>query len=553
MITSLTIQNYALISQLEISFNQGFSVLTGETGAGKSIILGALSLILGQRADSKSIKEGENKCMIEGIFDISAYNLEHFFSEKEWDYDASHCIIRREIYANGKSRAFINDMPVALTDLKELVTLLVDVHSQHQNLLLGDNRFQMRVLDALTGNPGLFATYKNSYNQYTYIQKQLNVLKKEADENRNEEDYIRFTYAQLEEASLKPGEQAELEQEIDTLSHTEEIKRELFRISQIFSEEERGIVISLKDAVTTTQSLQKIYQPAHAMYERLQTAYEDIKDLTREIEIRENELEYDPQRLSMLNERLDLIFSLQQKHRVDSVEKLIEILQSMERKLNTIDHFDEEIGKLEKQLEELYVQLIETAGQISEIRHKAAQKLEEQLTAKVSVLGMPNMRFSCLIEKKQFPESSGMDAVTFLFSANKNVSLMPVSQIASGGEISRLMLGIKALIAGAMALPTIIFDEIDTGVSGEIAGKMGDIMKELGTVMQVITITHLPQIAAKGNTHFYVYKNEQGDVTETHIRQLTKEERIREIAQMLSGTEFSEAAIANAKELLEKE
>ncbi|MDR1119536.1 MAG: DNA repair protein RecN [Dysgonamonadaceae bacterium] len=550
MLSALSIQNYALISKLEIDFNKGFSVLTGETGAGKSIILGALSLILGQRADSKSIKQGKDKCIIEGVFDIASYDLESFFTEQSWEYDAQHCIIRREIHVSGKSRAFINDTPVALNDMKELVGRLIDVHSQHQNLLLGDDRFQMRVLDALTGQADLLSAYRQTYNRYVAAQKQLNVLKKEAENSRLEEDYLRYQYKQLDEAHLKTGEQTLLEQEIEMLSHVEEIKSKLFSVSQLLTNEEHGIVLQLKEALSATQSIQKIYPPAQETIERLESAYLDIKDLSTEIESREENMEYDPQRLSLLNERLDMLFSLQQKHRVRSVEELIAIRDDMEKKLSSIEHSEEQIAAREKEVETIYTQVLLFAGQISEIRRKTARQLEKDLTNKVSVLGMPNMQFSCRLEQKPQVDSYGLDAVTFLFSANKNVAMMPVSQIASGGEISRLMLGVKALIAGAMALPSIIFDEIDTGVSGEIADKMGDIMKALGTVMQVITITHLPQIAAKGDHHYFVYKNDTQDATETNIRLLSHDERIREIAQMLSGSNLTEAAIANAKELL---
>jgi DNA repair protein RecN (Recombination protein N) len=550
MLSALSIQNYALISKLEIDFNKGFSVLTGETGAGKSIILGALSLILGQRADSKSIKQGKDKCIIEGVFDIATYDLESFFTEQSWEYDARHCIIRREIHVNGKSRAFINDTPVALNDMKELVGRLIDVHSQHQNLLLGDDRFQMRVLDALTGQADLLSAYKQTYHQYIAAQKQLNTLKKEMENSRLEEDYLRYQYKQLNEARLKAGEQTLLEQEIETLSHVEEIKSNLFRVSQLLTNEEHGTILQLKEALSATQSIQKIYPPAQETIERLESAYLDIKDLSTEIESREENMEYDPQRLSLLNERLDMLFSLQQKHRVRSVEELIVIRDDMEKKLSSIEHSEEQISAWEKEVETIYAQVLLLAEQISEIRRKTAQQLEKDLTDKVSVLGMPNMQFSCRLEQKPQVDSYGLDAVTFLFSANKNVAMMPVSQIASGGEISRLMLGVKALIAGAMSLPSIIFDEIDTGVSGEIADKMGDIMKALGTVMQVITITHLPQIAAKGDYHYFVYKNDTQDATETNIRLLTHNERIQEIAQMLSGSNLTEAAIANAKELL---
>ena len=549
MLTSLSIRNYALISYLEIDFHSGFSVLTGETGAGKSIILGALSLILGQRADSKSIKQGANKCTIEGCFNISSYNIESFFSEKEWEYDAQHCIIRREIYDNGKSRAFINDVPVTLSDLKELVSILIDVHSQHQNLLLGDNHFQMQVVDALTNQPELFQKYKKLYTSYIAVKKDLNLLIDNAQKSREEEEYIRFQVQQLKEVNLVEGEQGSLEQEIQVLSHVEEIKSGLFHLYRILSDEEHGVVVQLKNSLNITQSLQKLNSSSD-IQERLHTAYIDIKELAREISGKEDALEHDPEKLQILNDRLNTLLSLQQKHRVNTVEELLEIQRSMEEKLAVIDSFDEQIAVLQKQSDEIYKQVCILAEQLSQIRQQAAKDLEQQLIEKVSVLGMPNMCFSCNIKQKINPDNSGINDITFLFSANKNIQLQPVAEIASGGEISRLMLGIKALIAGSMALPTIIFDEIDTGVSGEIADKMGDIMKELGGIMQVITITHLPQIAAKGNYHYHVYKNDVQETTETHICKLKQEERVKEIAQMLSGSKLSDAAIANAKELL---
>jgi DNA repair protein RecN (Recombination protein N) len=550
MLTSLTIQNYALISRLEIGFNRGFSVLTGETGAGKSIILGALSLILGQRADSRSIKQGRDRCIVEAVFDIASYRLQELFSEKEWEYDAQQCIIRREIHLSGKSRAFINDTPVALSDLKELAGRLIDVHSQHQNLLLGDDRFQLQALDALAARPDLFAAYRQTFRQYAGVRDRLNALKKEADADRTEEDYLRFQAEQLAEAALKAGEQADLEREIETLSHAEEIKSALYRIAQLLADEALGVVPRLKEALTTARSLQKTFLPAQEMAERMESAYLDIRDLLREVEQREENLAYDPQRLTMLNERLDRIFSLQQKHRAGSVEALLEIQQDINRRLLSIDRFDERIAALEKESEALLAQTLATARQIGEVRRTAAAQLERDLIATVSPLGMPNMRFACRLEQKQQPDGSGMDAVTFLFSSNKNTPLMPVAQIASGGEISRLMLGIKALIAGAVALPTIIFDEIDTGVSGETANRMGAIMAALGAVMQVVAITHLPQIAARGDAHYLVYKDDVRDSTETNIRLLDDNRRINEIAQMLSGSNLTEAAIANAKELL---
>jgi len=552
MLKNLTIQNYALISKLEIDFTQGFSVITGETGAGKSIIIGALSLILGQRADAKSIKQGESKCLIEGLFDLSAYNIESFFKEKDLDYDAQNCILRREIWDSGKSRAFINDTPVTLTDLKELGTFLIDIHSQHQNLLLGDNKFQLQVLDILANNKQLREEYSKTYQSFVSLKKQIQELEESAKEHSAEKDYMTFQYNQLDEAQLKAHEQTELEKEQETLSHVEEIKSGLYAIEQLLHQEDRGVIVSLKEALRVALSLNKIYPSSLEMKERVETAYLDLNDLLLDITNQQERLELDPERLQWINERLDLLYSLQQKHKVDSVEALIELRDNLSFQLQKIDNYDEEIEKLQKQLDASQKIVLSLAKELTKTRQKAATQFEKQLIEKVSILGMPYMRFNCQIYSRETPGISGLDDVSFLFSANKNGELKPVAQTASGGEISRLMLGIKALIAGATSLPTIIFDEIDTGVSGEVADKMGDIMRQMGDVMQVIAITHLPQIAAKGNSQFFVYKEEKENFTETHIRPLSKDERIKEIAQMLSGSELTDAAIENAKELLKR-
>jgi DNA repair protein RecN (Recombination protein N) len=550
MLKSLTIRNYALISQLEIDFPAGFSVITGETGAGKSIILGALSLILGQRADAKAIKQNADKCLIEGVFDVSSYQLESFFAEHDLIDDAQTCILRREIWASGKSRAFINDSPAGLNDLKELGAFLIDIHSQHQNLLLADNHFQLQVLDVLALNKDLKNEYITAYKKYVSLGKQLRALKEKIRDQGAEEEYIRFQFKQLEDARLQIGEQAGLEQEAETLAHIEEIKSGLYRIGQLLSSDGTGIVVSLKESLNAVQTLRKVYTAIDEIAERIESAYLDLKDLAMEINFRQESLEYNPERLLEITTRLDLIYSLQQKHRLDSVESLIELRDKLDRQIREIDHYDEELAALEKETATAYTKVLQMADSLSETRKEAATLLEKQLVEKISLLGMPNMRFSAQIASKEHPDASGNDDVVYLFSANKNGELKPVAQTASGGEISRLMLGIKALIAGAMALPTIIFDEIDTGVSGEIADKMGDIMHGMGNLMQVIAISHLPQIAAKGESQFRVYKEENNDLAETRICRLSKEERIKDIAQMLSGAKLTEAAIENAKELL---
>lgn len=552
MLKSLTIQNYALISHLNIDFNKGFSVITGETGAGKSIIIGALSLILGQRADIKSIKQGTDKCFIEGIFDISSYKMDEFFDEKELEYDANNCILRREIYSSGKSRAFINDSPVTLNDLKELASRLIDIHSQHQNLLLGDTEFQLQVIDILARNKKLKEEYRQVYSEYLFLSHQLSELKEKAQKHSVEQDYLQFQFHQLNEAHLQPEEQSKLEEDAEVLSHIEEIKTGLYSIGQYFSDEEKGIIFSLKSCMNIAQSLEKIFPSSSEIAERLQSTYIDLKDLSFEINKKYDNLELDPERLQWINDRLNLIYSLQQKHNLSSVEELITLREDLNQQLNAIENYEEEIKNSEKKLLLQRKEIFSKAQELSETRKKAIIPFEKELINTVRVLGMPALKFTCELKEKEFPDSNGLDKINFLFSANQSEELKPISQTASGGEISRLMLGIKALIAGATTLPTIIFDEIDTGVSGEIADKMGVIMQQMGKVMQVISITHLPQIAAKGDSHLFVYKEDKENNTETGIRLLSEETRVKEIACMLSGSKLTDAAIENAKELLKQ-
>lgn len=549
MLTNLHVRNYALINRLEINLKNGFYVLTGETGAGKSILIGALSLILGQRADSKAIKQSEEKCVIEATFDISAYNLKSFFEENDIDYD-NECILRREIHASGKSRAFVNDTPVPLSILKDLGTMLIDIHSQHQNLLLADNRFQLKVVDILADNRDLLNKYKNEFSEYKDFVNELAKLKEAAEKSKNDEEYFRFQYNQLAEAKLKENEQAELEAESGTLTHAEEIKSGLYKIDRILSNDDQGVLNALKEAVNIAFGLQRIYPFGNELSQRIESAYIDLKDLSGEVESKMENIEFNPERMEELNERLNLIYSLQQKHRVQSVEELLEIEKDLREKLYSSEHMDEEISDLQKKIDTQLLTVTNTAEQLSDKRKRSAAGFEKNLTERLSYLGMPNVRFKVDFEKRNTPNESGNDNIRFLFSANKNAPLLPVADTASGGEISRLMLCIKSLIANATALPTIIFDEIDTGVSGEIADKMGIIMQEMSKYMQVISITHLPQIAARGNVHFKVYKEDIGDKTNSNIKQLTKEERITELAQMLSGAHITEAAINNAKALL---
>lgn len=550
MLKSLYIKNYALIESLDIDFNPGFSVITGETGAGKSIILGALALILGQRADIKSIKQGEDKCIIEGIFNISAYRLKNFFDEREIDYDAN-CILRRELLSSGKSRSFINDTPVALNDLKDLGIQLIDIHSQHQNLLLGSNKFQMQILDILAGTQELLQEYQNLYAQYKQSEKKLNELTENFRKNKEEEDYIRFQYQTLSDANLKEGEQEEMENELETLTHAEDIKTTLFKIHTLLTDDEQGIISLLKESLNASQSLIRVFPQAEEMQQRIDTAFIDLKDLSNDVERVANDTEFNPDRMAYLTERLDTIYTLQRKYNAASLTDLIGLMRQFSEKLDKIYYSEGSIQELQEEIKKQHDLLIKKAELLSQKRKSAIKTIEKSLTEKVAPLGMPNVRFVCDITPKSIPDSTGLDNVQFLFSANKNIPLQPVAEVASGGEISRLMLCLKSLIAGVSALPTIIFDEIDTGVSGEIADKMGEIMKEFGQKMQVIAITHLPQIAAKGNTHYLVYKSEDDETTRTNLRQLSNQERLEEIARMLSGATLTDAAIQNAKIMLE--
>ncbi|MFQ9315399.1 DNA repair protein RecN [Dysgonomonas mossii] len=552
MLRSLYIKNYALIDSLEIDFEPGFSVITGETGAGKSIILGALSLILGQRADIKAIKQGESKCVIEGSFDVSAYDLRAFCEEKGIEYDPDSYILRREILSTGKSRAFINDSPVSLTDLKELGGQLIDIHSQHQNLLLSDTRFQMQVVDALAGNKELLSRYQQAFHQYKQSEKALAELREAVRKSKEEEDYLRFQIESLTEATLQEGEQEELENELETLTHAEDIKSALFKIHSLLSDDDKGIVLGLKEGLNTSQQLAKVYARSEEISERLQTAYIDLKDLASEMDKLANDVEFNPERLAFIESRLDLIYTLQKKYHVNAVSELLALYEEFKQKIENIESSDQQVEALEKEVHEKSEKVFALAKQLTDSRTSITDSFEKDLTDRVAYLGMPNIRFRSEIITEEHPNIYGLDSVLFQFSANKNVPLQPVAEIASGGEISRLMLCLKSMIAGATALPTIIFDEIDTGVSGEIADKMGEVMREFGKNMQVLAITHLPQIAAKGKAHYKVYKSDDEHTTTTNLVRLSDEERLTEIARMLSGSTVTEAAIQNAKVMLGK-
>ena len=550
MLKSLYIKNYALIDQLEVDFYSGFSVITGETGAGKSIILGALSLILGQRADAKSIKVGEKKCVIEGVFDVRTYDLKDFCESRDIDY-AESFVVRREITSEGKSRAFINDTPAPLADLKDLGAKLIDIHSQHKNLLLGNNDFQLEVVDLLAGTGDLLKEFQNSFREYKLKERELEILVEEIQNNKNEEEFLRFQNDTLSEAHLVDGEQEELENELSILNHSEEIKSTLLKAYSLVADGEQNIIGNLKEALAATQSLTNIYPQASEYASRIESAYLDLKDLAPDMERDAENIEFSATRLDFVNNRLDMIYELQQKHRVSSVRELIELHHFIEEKLNSIDSLDDNLHQMKEQLASLEKKVLTLSKKLSEKRQKSKNSIEKTLIEKVSALGMPNARFECEFTSKKFPDISGGDNLRFLFSANKNVPLQPVAEVASGGEISRLMLCIKSLIANATNLPTIIFDEIDTGVSGEVADKMGQIMQEFGKDKQVMAITHLPQIASRGDYHYFVYKTDDEKTTNTRIKLLTEEERIHELAQMLSGSKITDAAIKNAKELLQ--
>ena len=555
MLQSIHIQNYALIDKLDIDFTPGFSVITGETGAGKSIILGAIGLLLGQRADVKAIKNGTSKCIVEARFCIASYGLEAFFQELDLEYDPEECILRREVYASGKSRAFINDSPASLNQMKALGEKLIDVHSQHQNLLLNKEGFQLNILDILAQDEKQLEAYKQVYRHYKDISNTLEELIIQAEKSRQDEDYLRFQLEQLEEASLHSGEQTELEQEAETLSHTEEIKANLYKAQQLIDgTEANGILSQTKDCQQALQNISNVYPSASEWVERLRSCYIELKDIAHDLSVAEAETEFNPERLDYVNERLNLIYNLQQKHRVTTIEALLELAENYRHQLNDISSFDERIAELNQQKEALYNKVLEQTRQLTNLRTKSAHHIEEQMKKLLIPLGMPNVRFAVELTSRKEPDLNGLDNVTFLFSANKNGALQNVASVASGGEIARVMLSLKAMIAGAVKLPTIIFDEIDTGVSGSIAEKMALIMRDMGRQnRQVISITHLPQIAARGTTHYKVYKKDTETGTNSYIHRLTPEERVKEIAHMLSGSVLTEAALNNARALLENQ
>ncbi len=551
MLQSIFIQNYALIDKLDIAFEPGFSVITGETGAGKSIILGAIGLLLGQRADVKAIRNGANKCIVEAKFNIASYGMEEFFKANDIEYDSEECILRREVNINGKSRAFINDTPASLAQMKILGEKLIDVHSQHQNLLINKEGFQLNILDILAQDTRELTDYQNEYSEYRKICKELDDCIAKAEETRKEEDYIRFQLQQLDEAELKEGEVAELEQEAETLTHAEDIKAGLYRSAQNIGGDEGGCLTLIKDSINTLQTVCKVFAKANEWKERLESCYIEIKDISHDMDDAQESVEFNPSRLEFVNSRLNMIYSIMQKHHVKTDTELIEIAENYRQQLDMITSSDERISELENKKKKLYDSVIRKAETLTAMRKESAVKIQSQMESLLIPLGMPNVKFAVEICHKKEPDTNGMDAVNFLFSANKNGTLQNVASIASGGEIARVMLSLKAMIAGAVKLPTIIFDEIDTGVSGSIAEKMAMIMQDMGRQnRQVLSITHLPQIAARGYAHYKVYKEDNETGTNSHIIRLSDEQRIDEIANMLSGSTMTEAARNNAKSLL---
>ena len=550
MIRKLFIKNFALIDELDIELYRGFSVITGETGAGKSIILGAIGLLLGQRADSKAIKQGAEKCIIEAHFDLSRYDLKGLFDENEIEYDATDTIVRRELTAAGKSRAFINDTPVPLALLKELGEQLVDVHSQHQNLLLNKQDFQLSVVDIMAKDSKELTAYHEVYHTYQQLQRQLQELQDDIERNRQNQDFLQYQYEELANAHLSAGEQEELEQQSETMSHAEDIKGALYEADHALYDDASGAVSQVRTAYHALSGISKVLPKTEELAERLNSCHIELKDIADEVSSLLEGTDFDPAELDQVNNRLDRLYELEKKYHCESVEQLISQRDTLGRQLSNIENSDEALRDLQEQVEKAFKECQQRADRLSKMREQAAKEIEQALRQRLIPLGMPHVRFEVSMTRGTLGHN-GQDQASFLFSANTSTPLQPISQVASGGEIARVMLSLKALISGAVKLPTIIFDEIDTGVSGKIAEKMAEMMQEMGRQeRQVISITHLPQIAALGSHHYRVSKEETAQGTTSKMEALTEEGRIREIAQMLSGSDITEAAVANAKQLL---
>lgn len=550
MLTHLHIANYALIDRLDLDLRTGFSVITGETGAGKSIILGALGLLQGNRADAKSIKDGAAKCVVEGEFSAFSPALVSTLQAADIDVEDDSIIVRREITAGGKSRTFINDTPATLSLLKEVSTQLIDIHSQHQNLLLTRETFLLDTLDGMADNMSQLTSYREAYAAFVAAEGELKHLQTMAAQSSADQEYLMFQLAQLDEAHLQEGEQEELEEESATLSHAEEIKLSLGQTTQALQGDEFDVCSALRSAAAAMESIAAYLPNAEALGERLNSARLEIDDVLGEVERAAEDVEFNPQRLAYVDERLSTIYSLQKKHHVETVAELLTLADDFRQRLDAIENADEHLARAEKKRAAAQKQLLECGAQLTHSRQKAAVEIEKILIESLQGLGMPNVSLRFDFAPRTHPDAGGCDTLRFLFSANKQVALQDVAQTASGGEIARLMLSLKALIAQKQNLPTIIFDEIDTGVSGTMAEKMGRVMQQMGQNAQVICITHLPQIAALGTDHFRVHKEESDAGTTSHITPLTHEQRVRELADMLSGTDVTEAALANARALL---
>lgn len=550
MLKQLYIKNFTLIDELNIDFHPGFSVITGETGAGKSIILGAIHLLLGQRADTRQIKEGRNKCIVEAYFDLSTYHLEDFFQRNNIDYDASDCILRREVSSSGKSRAFINDTPVSLTLMRECGELLVDIHSQHQNLLLQKEDFQMSVVDIIADDKPLLNDYKHHYADYLQAVCKYEEQKKLIAQNRDNEEFLRFQYNELDKANLQADEQESLESQVQTLSHIEDIKSALFQTTSLLSNDDNGAVNLVKNAADSLQNLVDVYPEIQDAAQRLESAGIELKDIADEVDHKLENIDFDPQQLQQMNDRLDELYSLEKKFHVSGVNELIVQRDQLKQEIANIDCGDDILADLEKAMNVTHDNCIKVGQRLSEARQQSAKKIEAEMHQRLVPLGIPKVRFSIDTQHTDC-QPMGLDKISFLFSANSSTPLQPVAQVASGGEIARVMLSLKAMISGAVRLPTIIFDEIDTGVSGRVAEKMAETMREMAQQhRQVIAITHLPQIAAGGTSHYKVSKEETSEGTVSTMCELSNDERVREIAQMLSGSDISQAAIDNAQALL---
>ena len=550
MLKHLYIKNFTLIDQLDIAFHSGFSVITGETGAGKSIILGAIGLLLGNRADSKQIKQGEKKCTIEAHFDLSHYGFESFFEDNDIDFEPEDTIIRRELTASGKSRAFINDTPVSLQMMRMLGEQLIDIHSQHQNLLLQKDDFQLNVVDIIAQDSTALSAYHSSYQHYKESLQHLADLKEQIAKAQENEEFMRFQFNELESAGLVEGRQQELEQESETLSHSEDIKTAYYEADHLLNDDDNGIIYKLGESLDSLSNIENVYSKAKDVVQRLSSVHIELKDIASEVGSEVENIEFDPSRLDSINQQLDQLNTLEQKYHVSTEEELIEIRDNIAEQLQSIDNSDEELEALTKKVDEELKLCTDKADKLTELRLKAGKIVEKEMSQRLIPLGIPNVRFKVDITSKPL-SLDGADKVQFLFSANTSTAMEPVAQVASGGEIARVMLSLKAMISGTVKLPTIIFDEIDTGVSGKIAQKMALIMQEMGNNnRQVISITHLPQIAALGSSHYKVEKEETAEGTRSHMRELNQEERVSEIAQMLSGADISDAALQNARELL---